>query len=465
MTRRDLLKAGLLVAAGAVAAGATEFFGIPPVLYRPPREPAGPMPWPAARQIVADTAFPDFPDRTVPATDSRYGAVGDGRTDNTAAFKEAIEDCSAQGGGHVVVPAGIYSTGAIRLRSGVDLNLASSAVLRFSGNVADYPLVLTRYEGIECMNRSPMVYAYGETNVAITGAGILDASRTRSWNVGSNRAGILEPLAGVGIPPDQRVIPDHGRLRSAFVELYRCANVLVQGVTLRRSQFWQLHPTLCRNVRIDGVTTGDTTMPNTDGCNPESCDHVVITNCIFDAFDDCIAIKSGRDEDGRRVNTPSQNVVISGCSFQGPAGGVACGSEMSGGIRNVYVHDCMTHGSSVQHMLYVKSNTRRGGFVENVNFDRVCADHLSGAWAFAQMDYDGQTGSHRPAFEDWNFIHCCGDFDPWVFQLRGLDDDHIRTIRVSDCEFDHVFVPVNLNKNVDDVRYDRVWINGSPVRS
>jgi polygalacturonase len=465
ITRRDLLKAGLRAAAAAGAAGATEFFGFPLVLSPPPRKPAGSLPWQEARQIVADTAYPTFPDLTVLATDSRYGIVSDGQTDNTAAFRKAIEDCSFRGGGHVVVPAGIYSTGAIHLLSGVDLNLGPGAVLRFSGNAADYPLVLTRYEGIECMNHSPMVYAHGQTNIALTGAGTLDASGTRRWNLGSNRTGILEPLVAAGIPPEQRVIPDHDHLRSAFVEFYRCTNVLVQGVTLRRSQFWQLHPTLCRNVRIESVTTGDTTLPNTDGCNPECCDHVVISNCILDAFDDCIGIKSGRDGDGRRVNTPSQNIVISGCSFQGRAAGVACGSEMTGGIGNVYVHDCKTYGASVRHMLYVKSNTRRGGYAENLNFDSVQADHLSGAWAFAQMDYDAQTGRHRPTFEDWNISRASGDFDPWVFQLRGLDDDHIRTVRVSDSEFTRIFVPLDFSNNVDDIRFDRVKINGTQVRS
>jgi len=120
-----------------------------------------------------------------------------------------------------------------------------------------------------------------------------------------------------GLPPEKRVVTDHGRLRSAFVEPYLCTNVLIQGITLRRALFSQLHPTLCSNVTIDGVTTGDTTSLNSDGCDPESCDHVVIKNCTFDANDDCIAIKSGRDADGRRVNTPSQNIVILGCSFRG----------------------------------------------------------------------------------------------------------------------------------------------------
>jgi hypothetical protein len=144
-------------------------------------------------------------------TDSQFGAVADGSTDNTAAFRGAIEACSAAGGGHMVVPAGVYSTGAIHLLSNVDLHLEVGAVLRFNGNVRNYPLVLTRVAGIECMNYSPMIYAYEQTNIALTGAGVLDASRTRSWNVGTDFTGILEPLVAAGVPPEKRIVPGRGQ--------------------------------------------------------------------------------------------------------------------------------------------------------------------------------------------------------------------------------------------------------------
>jgi polygalacturonase len=270
-------------------------------------------------------------------------------------------------------------------------------------------------------------------------------------------------MVAAGLPPEQRIVPEYGRLRSAFVEPYACTNVLIQGVTLHGSRFWQLHPTLCRNVTVDSVHTGDTTQPNTDGCNPESCDHVVIRRCTFDAFDDCIALKSGRDEDGRRVNTPCENVVITGCMVQGPAGGIAVGSEMTGGIRNVFLHDIVTSGRSVHHMLYAKSNTRRGGYAVNLNVDSVSADHLSGAWAFAQMDYDGQRGGFRPQFRDWTISNSTGRFVPLAFQLSGLSDDPIAGLHVHDCDFANVFFPVDLYDNVEDVTFAGVTINGWSV--
>jgi hypothetical protein len=421
------------------------------------------LPWENARQIVADTVVPSFPSASFDVTDPQYGAVGDGTTDNTAAFRAAIADCSAQGGGHVIVPAGVYSTGAIALLDNVDLHLQDGAVLSFNGNVDEYPLVLTRYEGIECMNHSPMIYAYGQTNIALTGRGVLDALGTRPWNVGSDRAGILEPLVAAGVPPDQRIVPNYGHLRSTFVEPYNCSNVLIQGVTLRQSQFWQMHPTLCRDLTVDSVTTGDTNNPNSDGCDPESCDHVVIENCMLAANDDCIAIKSGRDDDGRRVNTPSQNIVIVDCKFQGPVGGVTLGSELTGGIRNVYAYNIQTFGTGVAYMLYIKSNTRRGGYAVNVNLDTIQGDHLHGPWAFAQMDYAGQTGNYFPIFEDWNISNVTGDTDPRVFQLRGLPQDPIRDFELSQSAFTNIANPADSYTFVDDISIDGVTTNGNPM--
>jgi polygalacturonase len=308
-----------------------------------------------------------------------------------------------------------------------------------------------------------MIYAYGQTNIALTGSGILDASATQAWNVGSDRAGILEPLVAEGVPPRLRIVPLYGSLRSTFVEPYNCRNVLIQGVTLHQSQFWQLHPTLCTDVTVAGVTTGDTKNPNSDGCNPECCDHVVIRDCTLDANDDCIAIKSGRDDDGRRVNTPSENIVILRCRLQGPVGGIVCGSELTGGIRNVYAFDIETYGTSVLYLLYVKSNTQRGGYAVNLNLDSIRADHVFGNWAFAQMDYAGQTGPYRPIFEDWNISNATGDSAPRVFQLRGLAKDPIRGFNVRRSAFTHITDPVDRYDHVGHIEFRQVTINGQTV--
>jgi polygalacturonase len=468
ITRRDLLKLGLVSAAGVGIAAATgcglqpSARSSPPPSATPPRRQV--LPWPEADDIVSATALPTFPDVIFTVTDSLYGAIADGTTDNTASFKAAIKDCSSRGGGHVVVPAGVYATGAIHLLDNVDLHLAAGAVLRFNGNAAGYPLVLTRHAGIECMNYSPMVYAYGQSNIALTGQGVLDAEGTRAWNVGSDYTRLLEPLADQGVAPEQRIVPDRGRLRTAFVQPYHCTNVLIQGVTLRQAQFWQLNPTLCRNVTIDGVTTGETANLNTDGCNPECCDHVVIKNCTFDSADDCIAIKSGRDADGRRVNTPCQNIVIVSCTLSGPVGGIALGSEMTGGIRNVFVHDVQSYGTRMRYMLYVKSNTKRGGYAQNINFDSVRADHMSVAWAFAQMDYNAQTGSYPPVFGGWHLSRVSGDSDAQVLSLSGLSGNPISGVDVRDSTFTNVSA-VDDYSNVVGITFDNVTINGARASS
>ena len=353
LSRRQVLTTGAIVVGVAAASVAS------PLLFKefqaltstPHTAASGPLPWLKANRILANTVVPVFPNTSFVVTHSAYGAVGDGHTDNTAAFQKAVATCNAAGGGHVVVPAGTYVTGAIYLKSNVDLHLDPGATLMFSGDASRYPLVLTRYEGIECMNHSPMIYAFGEKNIALTGSGTLDASGTAPWNHGGNRAGVLEPLVARGVPPHRRNVA--GKLRSSFVQPYNCDTVLIQGVTLRHSLFWQLHPTLCRHVTVDGVTTHHSGM-NSDGCDPECCDHVVIKNSTLLAGDDTIAIKSGRDADGRRVNVPTQNVVIWNNQFEGPVGAICLGSEMTGGIRNVYTYNNSTVGSGTRHALFVK---------------------------------------------------------------------------------------------------------------
>ena len=420
---------------------------------------AGPLPWPEANAILASVTPPTFPNTNFVVTD--YGASGDGRTDNTAAFQKAISACNAAGGGHVVVPSGIYVTGAIYLKSQVDLHLNAGSTLLFSGDASKYPLVLTRYEAIECLNHSPMIYAHGERNIALTGSGILDASNTASWNNGSDRAGVLEPLVAAGIPPLQRNVS--GKLRSTFVEPYSCTNVLIQGVTLRKSQFWQLHPTLCTNVIVDGVTTS-IAGGNTDSCDPECCDHVVIENCTLKAGDDNIAIKSGRDADGRRINVPTQNVVIWNNQFEGTQGAIALGSELTGGIQNIYAYNNSIVGSGTNYALYVKSNTQRGGFARNVHIDTLHGAHLHSAVASFDMHYAGQTGTFLPDFRGpFTLNNVLLDTAPIVLNLNGLSNDFIGLMSLSNCAFTNIANPISIVNHVTSLTYTNVTINGKSV--
>jgi polygalacturonase len=422
---------------------------------------ASQLPWVEARTIVDDTALPMIPNVNFDVTS--YGAKGDGTTDNTNAFKNAISAANAAGGGRVVVPSGTYKTGAVYLKSSVDLHLNSGATLKFSSDSSKFPVVLTRYEGIECMNYSPMIYAYNEHDIALTGTGTLDAADTSSWNKGTDRA-YLESLISQGVTdPHKRIVPGSGHtMRSAFVEPYRSNRVLISGVTIKNSMFWQLHPTLSTNVTVEHVSTDPSTAhSNTDGCDPESSDHVVIRNCTLGAHDDNIAIKSGRDADGRRVNVPTQNVVVYGCKMNGNWGAITVGSEITGGVRNVYAYK-ISVGGATKFALYVKSNTLRGGFAENINLDSVTGD-FDRSFAFVTMVYNSQTGSFPPSFGPFRVTNSSSTSTPLVFDVNGLSNDHIKGLTVQNCSFNGVTTTTDKISNVDNLSFTNVKYNGNTV--
>jgi polygalacturonase len=444
-SRRRILAAGTLGAAGAVIPGCRSVST--PLPLPPAPSSTG---YPAADAIVASTALPAIPAATFPVD----GVRGDGRSDDTRAVQDAIERCHARGGGRVLVPAGEFLVGALRLRSRVDLHLDSGAKLKFSDDPERYPLVQTRYEGLECVNRSPMIHASGETDVAITGSGRLDASATAAWNRGRNRAGVLEPLVARGVPPAHRVVA--GRLCTAMVETVGCARVLIQGVTLTGSPFWQIHPTLCADVTVEGVTTTDSGA-NSDGCDPESCERVVIRGCTFSCGDDNVALKSGRDEDGRRLAVPCRNVVVVNCQAEGRFGFITCGSEQSGGIENVFACANRSFGRGVGHALWVKSNSRRGGYTRNVYVDGFRGRVLD-AVAAVTMHYDDQSGAFPPAFDGIHLRNLAVESAAAVLDLDGLEGSRIRNFTLSRSTFANVFTADRV-RNADVVRRE-VTVNG-----
>jgi polygalacturonase len=445
-TRRRILAAGTLGAAGALIPGCLRSVSTPRPLPPPPRSTG----FAAADAIVASTAPPAIPAATFPL----HGARGDGRSDDTRALQDAIDLCHGRGGGHVVVPAGEFLVGALRLRSRVDVHLEADATLRFSDNREQYPLVQTRYEGFECVNRSPMIHASGEMDVAITGSGRLDASATAAWNRGADRAGVLEPLVARGVPPAHRIVAE--RLRTAMVETVGCARVLIQGITLVGSPFWQIHPTLCVDVTVEAVITTDSG-PNSDGCDPESCERVVIRGCTFGCGDDNIALKSGRDEDGRRLAVPCRDVVVVGCQAEGRFGFITCGSEQSGGIENVYACANRSFGRGVGHALWVKSNSRRGGYTRNVNIDGFRGRVLD-AVAAVTMHYDGQSGAFPPAFDGIHLRNLAVESAGAVLDLDGLEGSPIRNFTLSQSTFVDVGAPDRV-RSANVVRRD-VTVNG-----
>ncbi|MCL6439423.1 MAG: glycoside hydrolase family 28 protein [Rubrobacteraceae bacterium] len=422
---------------------------------------------------------PRFPNRDFVITD--YGAVGDGKTDCTEAFRAAIADCSSAGGGRVIVPAGSFLTGAIHLKSNVNLHVTRDATVKFSQDPGDYlPVVYTRWQGIELMNYSPFIYAFEQENVAVTGSGVLDGQADDEhwwpwkgkteygWKPGEPNQeadwDLLQRMADEGVPVRQRVFGSGHYLRPNFIQPYRCRNVLIEGVKILRSPMWEVHPVLSSNVTVRRIRV-DSHGPNNDGCDPESCDYVLIDGCVFDTGDDCIAIKAGRNADGRRVNVPCQNVVIQHCHMRDGHGGVTIGSEMTGGVRSVFARNNRLSSPNLQIALRMKTNSVRGGFIENVNMKNCTVGQVSDSVFKIDFFYgEGAGGSYDPTVRDIDVrnvtAHESGDY---ALDLVGYGDDPIENVTLENCVFENAKEPYDIenaqvtlrNVTIDGKRYRR----------
>ncbi|WP_194910871.1 glycoside hydrolase family 28 protein [Catenulispora rubra] len=408
----------------------------------------------AADRIVRSIQRPRIPRRDFVITD--YGSI-----------QAAIRAASAKGGGRVVVPAGTWPTGPIRLASRIDLHLAEGATLLFDTDPRAYlPTVHSRWQGIELMNYSPLIYAYGEHDISVTGKGVLDgqASAANWWawkKPGDADFPVFEASVNAGLPVEQRDGTKY-HFRPAFIEPYHCERVLIEGVTLRNSPFWHLHPTLCHDVTIRDVTVASTG-PNTDGCDPESCDGVLLDRMSFDVGDDCVAIKSGRDADGRRVDVPCQHVVIQNSTFAAGHGGITIGSEMTGGVREVYARDLAMTSTSLQAGHRLKTNSVRGGFIEASHVWRVDVSAIGGPLLLIDYNYgEGNTGSYPPVVTDINLSHwtVAGAMQGW--DIKGYPNDPIGTVRLRDVTIAGALTTPNVAANVSDLLLTDVVIDGVP---
>ena len=397
--------------------------------------------WAQVPDILARIVPPVFPDRDFPIT--RYGGKADVRTDNTEAFRKAIEACHAAGGGRVVVPAGTFLTGPIHLKSNVNLHLAEDAVISFLTHSYKYmPMVFTRFEGTECWNYSPPVYAFEQENIAITGSGTLDGSADYTnwwfWKGAEQKPDVdaLVAQAEANVPVEERRYGLGHHLRPNMIQPYRCKNILIEGVTIKNSPMWHIHPVLSENITVRKVTVIGHG-PNNDGCNPESCKDVLIEDCYFDTGDDCIAIKSGRNADGRRVNVPSENIVIRNCMMKEGHGGVVIGSEISGSARNIFAEDCVMDSPDLERGLRLKTNSVRGGVIENVFMRNVTMRQVREAALLIDFYYqEGDAGKFDPIVRNifMDNVHCYKSKYPWL--VKGYERSPIRNIVLTDCVFE-----------------------------
>ncbi|MCC9168209.1 glycoside hydrolase family 28 protein [Pontibacter harenae] len=434
--------------------------------------------WQYAADILTQIVPPTFPDKDFKVTE--FGAVGDGKADNSAAIKQAIEACSSAGGGRVVVPAGDYLSGPIYLESNVNLHLEKGARILFSTNPKDYlPLVYTRWEGVELMNYSPLIYAFEETNIAVTGEGTLDGQANETnwwpwkgnkkygWNVGmpsqnddDKRLALFE-MAENNVPVSERKFGEGYYLRPQFVQPYRCKNVLIEGVTIVNSPMWILNPVLCTNVTIQGVRV-ESQGPNSDGCDPESCKNVLIKDCYFNTGDDCIAIKSGRNADGRRINVPSENIIIQNCSMANGHGGVVIGSEISGGVRNVFAENCTMNSPLLDRALRIKTSSMRGGVVENVYLRNIEVGQVAEQVIRVNMFYE-DSGPHIPSVRNIEVRDMTVQNGGEVgVLLEGYEESPVQNLRLINVRINNVRVPYKFS-NIKSISFENVTINGELV--
>ena len=447
------------------------------------------------REIEQSIRLPQFAAQDFPIT--KYGAKsGNTAKKNQKAIQKAIDTCSKKGGGRVIVPAGQkFLTGAITLKSGVNLVVEDGAVLEFAFEPDLYPIVPTRWEGLDCWNLSPLIYAYQQKDIAITGKGTIDGGGSREtwwpW-VSSPKFGFKEGMpvhqwketsrprllksAEDGIPMDERRFTKEDGLRPQLIKFNQCERILIEDVTLLRSPFWVIHPLLSTDITVRGVHINNDG-PNGDGCDPESCDRVLIENCYFNTGDDCIAIKSGRNNDGREggqgafAGRPSKNIIIRNCKMQNGHGGVVIGSEISGGCQNVYAHDCEMDSPNLDRVLRIKTNSCRGGIIENINMRNVTVGQCGEAVLKINTDYEPKEVCCRgfyPTVRNVTMENVTCQKSKYGVMIVGYDDPQlaytVNNITVRNCQFDGVTSkPVHQIGLAENVKYENLIINGALV--
>ena len=441
------------------------------------------------QQIEQSIRVPQFAEKAFPIT--KFGAkTTNPAVQNQKAIQKAIDTCSKKGGGKVIIPAGEkFLTGAITLKDGVNLVVEEGATLEFVFQPELYPIVETSWEGLECFNLSPCIYAFKAKDIAITGKGTIDGGGSNDtwwpWN-GNPRFGWKEGMISQriesrprllkngedGIPmynekgerTPERVFGPQDGLRPQLVSFNKCEGILLEDVTLLRSPFWVIHPLHSTDItvrRVKMINDG----PNGDGCDPECCDRVLIEDCYFNTGDDCIAIKSGRNRDGRERNMPSKNIIIRNCEMKNGHGGVVIGSEISGGCQNVFAHDCVMDSPELERVLRIKTNSCRGGIIENINMRNVKVGVCKESVLKINLDYEPKEiccRGYYPTVRNVYMENVTSESSQYGVQIIGLDEDtYVYDITVKDCKFNGVKDGNFMSGKTRNINFENLFINGS----
>ena len=441
------------------------------------------------QQIEQSIRVPQFAEKAFPIT--KFGAkTTNPAIQNQKAIQKAIDTCSKKGGGKVIIPAGEkFLTGAITLKDGVNLVVEEGATLEFVFQPELYPIVETSWEGLECFNLSPCIYAFKAKDIAITGKGTIDGGGSNDtwwpWN-GNPRFGWKEGMISQriesrprllkngedGIPmynekgerTPERVFGPQDGLRPQLVSFNKCEGILLEDVTLLRSPFWVIHPLHSTDItvrRVKMINDG----PNGDGCDPECCDRVLIEDCYFNTGDDCIAIKSGRNRDGRERNMPSKNIIIRNCEMKNGHGGVVIGSEISGGCQNVFAHDCVMDSPELERVLRIKTNSCRGGIIENINMRNVKVGVCQESVLKINLDYEPKEiccRGYYPTVRNVYMENVTSESSQYGVQIIGLDEDtYVYDITVKDCKFNGVKDGNFMSGKTRNINFENLFINGS----
>jgi len=391
-----------------------------------------------------------------------FGAVGDSVTDCKPAFDKAMAECTRLKGAKIVVPAGIYFVGGpIRLVSNVYLEIQKGARLKFSSDPAKYlPVVPTSWEGTFILNYSPFIYGYKLQNVAITGEGTIDGNALKTFstwrNLQSHDQQLSRDMNHNNVPVNKRIFGANHYLRPQLIQLFECKNILIEDISITNSPFWCVHLLKSENITVRGVNYNAHNI-NNDGIDPEYCKNVLIEGINFDNGDDNVAIKSGRDDEGRATAIPSENIIIRNCHFKG-LHGVAIGSEMSAGVKNVFIENCVASGKC-KRGIFLKSNPDRGGYITDIYVNNVKFDEVEDCF-YITSNYHGEGKGYntdiRNVYVDSLTCHKATNAG---LVVQGFPTKKIKDIYFSNIKIDQATSPLSFT-NTENVVMSNVIIGG-----